>query len=159
MSRWITIYIDEGNIPILRPAEYSCTKYIGGVNKIMLWYIWQLPQHLLGLAVIFFSGAQYGINYHSSKVYRTRYPIGVSLGTYIIVFQEAEETTLKHEYGHSKQSLYLGPFYLLIIGLPSLVMNILSTLNVLDAQRYYTRWPENWADHLGGVSRQMREKV
>lgn len=119
----------------------------------MLTYIWQLPQHVLGLAVIFFSAAQYSREYHSSKVYLTRHTLGISLGKYIIVFQESGETTIRHEYGHSKQSLYLGPAYLIVIGIPSFTMNLLSALHILDAKRYYSRWPENWADRLGGVSR------
>ena len=125
----------------------------------ILTYIWQLPQHVLGLAVIFFSRAYYSREYHSSKVYLTQHAFGVSLGRYIIVFQEAEESSIRHEYGHSKQSLYLGPLYLVVIGVPSLSMNILSTLNILSPQRYYRRWPENWADRLGGVSRHMSGKV
>lgn len=61
-------------------------------------------------------------------------------------------TTL-HEYGHSRQSLYLGPLYFIVIGIPSLFFNILTRLKILPHNTYYTRFPENWADQLGGVRR------
>jgi len=32
---------------------------------------------------------------------------------------EIEQRTLVHEYGHTIQSIILGPLYLLIIGIPS----------------------------------------
>lgn len=116
-------------------------------------YIWELPQHLLGLLVILFSSAVHDQNYGSAKVYHTTKMFGVSLGQYIIVYALVDEDTILHEYGHSKQSLYLGPLYLLLVGIPSFTMNLLTQLHVLSDERYYKRWPENWADTLGGVKR------
>jgi hypothetical protein len=54
------------------------------------------------------------------------------------------EPTVAHEYGHSRQSRYFGWLYLLVIGLPSVC-------NVFSGARYYTVYPENWANKLGGV--------
>ena len=119
----------------------------------MLRYIWELPQNLLGLLVILFSHAAYDHNYESSKVYHTSKMFGVSLGKYIIVYALVDEETIRHEYGHSIQSLYLGPLYLIIIGIPSFTMNLLTRMGVLSNERYYKRWPENWADQLEGVKR------
>ena len=119
----------------------------------MLRYIWELPQNLLGLLVILFSHAAYDHNYESSKVYHTSKMFGVSLGKYIIVYALVDKETIQHEYGHSKQSLYLGPLYLIIIGIPSFTMNLLTRMGVLSNERYYKRWPENWADQLEGVKR------
>lgn len=48
----------------------------------------------------------------------------MSLGLFIFMFGGryiGDEETLKHEYGHSIQSKILGPLYLIVIGLPSLM--------------------------------------
>lgn len=119
----------------------------------MIKYIWQLPQHLLALLVIIFSNAKYSHSYNHTRVYYTNQMFGVSLGNYIIVYNQVSKETIKHEYGHSIQSLYTGPLYLLIIGLPSITMNILTILGVLKSENYYKRWPENQADKLGNVNR------
>lgn len=41
----------------------------------------------------------------------------IKYGTTIISFSES----LRHEYGHRKQAAILGPFYFLIVGLPSVI--------------------------------------
>lgn len=43
---------------------------------------------------------------------------GITLGNYIIVNNIKH---LRHELGHTRQSKILGPLYLLVIGLPSLI--------------------------------------
>ena len=113
--------------------------------KVLL-YLWQLPQNLLGLLVILFTGAK-----KQCLVYRTdKYRFGVSLGKYIIFGGYYSYVDIKHEMGHQKQSLYLGPLYLLIIGLPSVTGNLLRRLIKFD---YYKQPWEDWADKLGGVKR------
>jgi hypothetical protein len=60
---------------------------------------------------------------------------------------------IKHEYGHTLQSKMLGWLYLPIICVPSLILFTLTTIDILDYADYYKRFPENWADKLGGVRR------
>ena len=115
--------------------------------KNILLYLWQLPQNLLGLAVIAFTRAEK----RSSSVYRTnKYRFGVSLGKYIIFGGYFSYIDLEHEQGHQKQSLYLGWLYLPVIGLPSVIGNLLN--RVIDFDYYKQPW-EAWADKLGGVVR------
>ncbi len=122
--------------------------------EAMLLYLWQLPQHLLGLLVVLLTGARFYQEYHCAKVFLTGLPMGVSLGKYIIVYHHPEALDMvPHEWGHTRQSRMLGPLYLLLVGFPSITMNIFSHLQVMEMGRYYHRWPENWADHLGGVER------
>ncbi|GHU24761.1 hypothetical protein FACS1894164_12160 [Spirochaetia bacterium] len=85
---------------------------------------------------------------------------GVSLGEFILLANRYNETTVKHEYGHTRQSLMLGPLYLLVIGIPSAVFNNLwdrlfhKKWTSADRSRwYYNRLPEKQADRLGGVVR------
>lgn len=77
---------------------------------------------------------------------------GISLGQYVIVnkyFLDNPNMWL-HEYGHCRQSLYLGPLYLLVIGLPSLIW---AALYKPGKGSYYDFYTEKWADRLGGVTR------
>lgn len=127
----------------------------------LLLYIWQLPQNLLGLLVILFTGAHKTAI--SEWVASKWPPFGVSLGNYIIFGGTGGSVdALKHEQGHQKQSKYLGPLYLLIIGLPSVIGNVftrikwsLSSKDKEAAERivkYYYKQPwEAWANKLGGV--------
>jgi hypothetical protein len=54
-------------------------------------------------------------------------PIGnqgaVSLGQFIFIFSRYNDVGFieRHEYGHTIQSHLLGPLYLLVIGLPSII--------------------------------------
>lgn len=117
-------------------------------------YIWQLPQHLIALFFLIFSEK---IEFNKSNVFYSCKVInsGLSLGNYIFLPAGSpfNETLLKHEIGHSIQSKYLGWFYLIVIGMPSLANNIVSRFNNEYAKNYYNKFPENWADKLGGVKR------
>ena len=114
--------------------------------KNFLLYLWQLPQNLLGLIVIAFTKAEKKGDVYVAEGYR----FGVSLGNYIIFGGFFNSTDRKHEKGHQKQSLYLGPLYLIIIGLPSVTGNLLNRVIRFD---YYRQPWEHWADVLGGVKR------
>ena len=125
------------------------------VRKVLL-YLWQLPQNILGLLVIFFTKSVY---YESGCWVTPDYRFGVSLGNYIIFGGRVDEISLKHEQGHQKQSLYLDWLYLLIIGLPSAIGNIYDRIahknwSYKERERWYYAQPwEAWADRLGGVAR------
>ena len=58
---------------------------------------------------------------------------------------------VRHEYGHCRQSRILGPFYLLVIGLPSLLWALWWTPG--RSVGYYSFYTERLADRLGGVKR------
>lgn len=129
-------------------------------------YIWQLPQNLIGLFIYLLNtdnireGEYNNIKYFLIK--RGTFKCGVSLGNYIFLYDgyPVDEKTVKHEYGHHKQSVYLGPLYLIVVGIASAIFN-----NLWDrvfhkkwsAEKrykwYYSRYPEKWADKLGKVNR------
>ena len=63
-----------------------------------------------------------------------------------------DEQLLVHEYGHTVQSLILGPLYLFVIGLPSVVWLKLAPLSRwrrVNAISYYTFYTERWANSMG----------
>lgn len=116
-------------------------------------YIWQLPQNLLGLLLVALLRPEATLDFSGAKVYfSTRMRGGISLGRYIVLKAGLEHpNNICHEWGHSRQSLYLGWFYLLIIGLPSLIWAAVYTQDWKVS--YYDFYTEKWADKLGGVKR------
>lgn len=128
--------------------------------RAVLW-IWQAPQNLAGFAIsrlCRFEREERGVEVYARMNF---FNSGVSLGKYVVLQRNlfAIEENVKHELGHSRQSLYLGPLYLLAVGLPSLARNIWDRAFHKGwgyAKRkdwYYSGYPENWADRLGGVKR------
>ncbi|MCP4159103.1 MAG: hypothetical protein GY760_03435 [Deltaproteobacteria bacterium] len=121
------------------------------MKTILLFY--QLPQLILSLFLLWIFKPKKKVIYKGKSVnISKRIMGGISLGEIIIINRE-DEKTIKHEYGHSKQSEYLGWLYLIIVGLPSITKNIISRINKTYALNYYKRFPEKWADRLGGVIR------
>lgn len=130
--------------------------------RIILW-LWQMPQNLIGLVFSWLSSPQrHTINLHKHKwteavlnytdwMERGGYAYGVSLGKYIFLYKPKDNmTSERHEYGHSMQSLILGPLYLFVIGIPSLIH---AAFWKPGKKGYYDFYTEKWADKLGKVER------
>jgi len=118
-------------------------------------FLWQAPQNLLALVLIVLFKGERAASYKGVLIYKYGLKGSVSLGSFILLRKDVESSrnTIKHEYGHCLQSRVLGPLYLLLIGVPSFSMNVLTRMRVLSGAHYYYRWPENWADRLGEVER------
>lgn len=129
--------------------------------KRLLLYLWQLPQNLLGLLLVaIYKPERKHIMDNGNEIYfANRMQGGISLGKYSIVntchyrkdiADALKRDTVRHEaIGHAKQSLYLGPLYLLVVGLPSIVWAAICK----DNKRYFKVYPERWADKLANVKR------
>ncbi|MFI3249154.1 MAG: hypothetical protein R3Y39_08525 [Rikenellaceae bacterium] len=114
-------------------------------------YIHQLPQHLLGLLLLWLYDAEYFMQIDGSKLYVADKMSGaISLGNYIIMsnYSSTKELTQYHEYGHSRDSRRWGWLYLLVIGLPSILNAMFGFTSF-----YYDFWTERRADRLGGITR------
>lgn len=127
--------------------------------------LWELPQCLLGFILF----QVYSVGCHCMEVpygdvrilYSERMRGGISLGRFIILpwkyrYNRSSyvRDTIGHEYGHTRQSLYLGWLYLIVIGLPSLLWAWAhSTFKRLREVDYYSFYTERWADDIGGVWR------
>jgi hypothetical protein len=116
--------------------------------------IWELPQTLLAGSIIIFLRRNLTGNetFKDARLFYVKnFPGAISLGRFIILNKvySSDETTKKHEYGHSLQSLYLGWLYLIIVGLPSIIRAFAWKLLKLDSASYYGGYPENWANKLG----------
>lgn len=127
----------------------------------IFFYIWQLPQNLLGLIfLLFYTDEKCFCKVDGRRFYYTpKMPSGISLGNYIILNHEDTKEMFYHEYGHSVDSRIWGPLYLLVIGLPSALGNLYSrkyyrTWKYSDYCEWYYNQPwEKSADRKGGVDR------
>jgi hypothetical protein len=120
----------------------------------LLFITWELPQAILAAALIIIhwkkiTGSQYYKN--ASILYVKGFPGGISLGRIILLGSRysGNDMSKKHEYGHSRQSLMLGWFYLPLVGLPSILRVLVWSLRKLDPKKYYMGYPEDWANKLG----------
>ena len=133
------------------------------MKKVLL-FIWQVPQNIIG-GICSIKAERYLYYYMKDgnlvKVYFKKwFRSGVSLGDTIIIDSMCYDITdwalykcIEHEYGHQRQSKILGPLYLIIIGILSLLGNIVFRLFKIDSRHYYKLPWEAWADKLGGVIR------
>lgn len=137
-------------------------KFLNILKEVIFW-IWQLPQNLVGLfLLLIYRKEEVYYRLNGRTFYFTKEMIsGISLGNYIIMSRKDMEDGMKHEYGHSVQSRILGPFYLLLIGIPSGIGNLcdqwfFKNWKYSDKhERYYNQPWEKWADKLGGVNREV----
>ena len=128
--------------------------------KILL-VIWQLPQLLIGLIMlaIFHNKTVYTNSENKVSVWNvnTHHAFGnacFSLGPIIFTCNnKVEEDTIKHETGHSLQSIRLSWLYLIVIPIPSICLFWYRRIMKKDMNFYYGHFPENWAEKLGQTNR------
>ena len=142
-------------IQTFRDKLYSIMKrVINYVWGLILW-IWQLPQNIVG--ILYRYVATISNNVSDSKEYKVYFKVSrgsVSLGKYIFVYTNTSNLsrTIQHEVGHYRQSCILGPFYLIVIGIPSITWAALhSYIPYFKRYSYYDFYTEKWANKLGGL--------
>lgn len=127
-----------------------------GKIKICIQWTWGILQTLIG-AIVFLCVCSNRHKYINGVVV-TEIPGhwgAIAIGMFVFVDSLPESNiddyfTIIHEYGHTVQSLILGPVWLLVIGLPSLLWagfgdNYRRTHGV----SYYDFYTEKWANILG----------
>lgn len=117
----------------------------------ILKFIWQFPQAVIGwiLGKLYYHDAEYDYKDGDVRVIiNRRFHGGISLCPFIIL-NRSKKVDVAHEMGHTKQSKILGPLYLLVIGLPSILWAWYWTAD--RKVDYYWFYTERWADVLGGV--------
>lgn len=130
---------------------------------------WGFFQSLLGF-VFFFIFMKSPQDWYYGCI-RTRWPLrgGISLGLFIFTPDERRMSSLSssytkkkwrdycagvsvHEFGHTIQSLIMGPFYLPIVGLVSLTWARADYFRQKRRREnipYSACWTESWANNLG----------
>ena len=126
------------------------------MKNFIIKYVWQFPQMLA--AWIWYLIRKKSILYNSIGNFYTVYvganKGGVTLGDKIFISKcyhgEYLNMIIAHESGHVKQSLYLGPLYLIVIGIPSILW-AWSHRWIAPRKSYYWFYTEAWANKLGGL--------
>ena len=122
---------------------------------------WGILQTFCGFIVFLLHIKNQHFLSHGSVVTRWKRPASASLGLFIFVADDPypylkEENLsrrlLVHEYGHTVQSLLLGPLYLPVIFLPSCLWAGLPRLCRKRREKrisYFSFYTERWANRLG----------
>lgn len=142
-------------------------KFLNIIKEIALW-IWQFPQNIVGLITLAIMGYEKVLTAENgNKIYFSKKMSGgISLGKYSIISDyyirrvSTDKSILdldvtRHEaIGHGTQSRYLGPLYLPIVGLQSIIWaGLYGSVIPYTYNGYYKFWTERWADKLGGIIR------
>lgn len=121
----------------------------------ILKFFWQLPQILV--AFIYYNYLKYRndiidtCTFKGTVVFIKRSSkSSVTLGDCIFLSPYATDNTINHEWGHTRQSILLGPLYLLVIGLPSILWAAIHKY-IVPSMYYYSFYTEAWANKLSGI--------
>lgn len=83
-----------------------------------------------------------------------------SCGPIIFVTPNCSEDTIRHETGHSVQSLMFGPLFHFITSIPSIIRFCYKRFKKLDHEWYLSGWPEGncrlGAEELGHTERSKK---
>lgn len=121
----------------------------------ILKYFWQLPQLIAAFIYYWYLKSKDEIldtcTCQGAIVFIKRKSCGsVTLGSHIFLSPMATDTTVRHEWGHTRQSLILGPLYLIVIGIPSVIWASIHK-KIAPNTSYFDFFTEKWADKLGGI--------
>lgn len=131
-------------------------------------WTWGIVQSLLGF-IVFLLHIKDNKHYwfHGAFVSVWNKKSSVSLGMFIFITKEPyfydklkaqynkaelSQRLLVHEYGHTIQSLILGPLYLIVMGIPSTIWGFLPNLSKQRHEKeisYFSFFTEKWANYLG----------
>ena len=129
-----------------------------GNNKVIsyilliLSIIWQLPQNIVALVMLPFMGKLKLVSFRKFCwcIEGQNMSGGISLGNIAIVShaEAKREVYVAHEQlGHTVQSKILGPLYLFVIGIPSIIHAWLHK----KCPCYYHFYTEKWANKCAGI--------
>lgn len=119
------------------------------IGRIVSDWVWQLPQNLLGVLwkdikkdSIITEISNDDIRLVDAKAYLIKAGGSVTLGKYVFISQTYRDQgmIIKHECGHVKQSKMLGPLYLIVIGVPSILHAWLNDYIGCDEESGYSHF-------------------
>lgn len=124
------------------------------MKRILFWlcqWTWGFPQTLIGWIVYLICRRQpHGI-YRSCITTKWNNRGSMGMGMFLFLGSDNDEVRV-HEFGHSVQSLILGPLFLPIMGIPSFLWCNLPPCKRLRKEKgisYYRFYPESTANRLG----------
>ncbi len=125
------------------------------VYTVLQW-TWGIPQTLLGFLLFLWLTVKRPRRkrsyFHGAVVSQWSLTYSLSLGMFIFHGRPQDTDVLVHEWGHTVQSLVLGPFYLFAVGLPSAVWCVFPPVVRRRRRRhikYTSFYCEKWASRAG----------
>ena len=117
-----------------------------------LWqWTWGFPQTFVGAIIRVLNRKNPSRVYHGCIV--TRWSNSGSLGMGMFLFLGTEDPQVRvHEFGHSVQSMILGPLFLPVMGIPSFLWCNIPYFRRMRKEKsisYYRFYPESTANRLG----------
>ncbi len=144
---------------LLKPMKKPSGKKLKKHAYTAAQWTWGLPQTLIGAALYAAHRKDDHFEYRGAVATAWNKDTGISLGKFIFVPRRAGGNAgrflLEHEYGHTIQSLILGPFYLLAVGAPSMLWNRLpyfKNKRRKTGKSYYSAPFEKTANTLAALS-------
>lgn len=125
---------------------------------ILLQLTWGILQNIGGFCVFLLLKIKGRKSYSYRGAIITQWDAGGSMGLGMFVFMGADNNTAYyykvrvHEYGHTVQSVILGPLFLFVIGIPSLCwagFKVFGKMRREKGIRYTDAYCEHWASSLG----------
>jgi hypothetical protein len=135
-------------------------KYIGYFFYYLIQFTWGLVNNLIGALFLLANGKLKREFFHGACLsYHNGGWGGVSMGIFIFVNGNRGEEWVRgcrvHEYGHTLQSLLLGPLYMFVIGIPSFVWCNSKRCIKFRSEKgitYGAFYPEKWANAWGAAA-------
>ncbi len=133
----------------------------------ILQWSWGIIQNVVGFCVFLANIRRQHFRYNGAVVTVWGSRRGsMGLGMFIFVSEsamngECRGFTLTHEYGHTLQSIILGPLFLPVIGLPSLLwagLPVFRKYRERNSVSYYRLYTERWANFLGERAAKARRE-
>ena len=129
------------------------------VYRFLQW-TWGIFQNIIGYLVFRFCIRRHYPVFRFQNAYVSLWKRhdSASIGMFIFLGYPSTDI-LSHEYGHTIQSCILGPLYLPVIGLPSLVWCHSKHFNrnrQRGIYRYSDFYPERWANQQGEKYTRLR---
>ena len=141
-----------------------CMKNLKMIIRLIIAFTWEAPQTIIALFIILglmIGGKLEGIAFYeqcfSFRIFQNYKYFGIGLSCFFTfhINDDLENhwhfnSVLKHEHGHTIQSLILGWLFIPLVAIPSVTFNILTRLNLVKYENYYKRIWERTASILGG---------
>ncbi len=120
-----------------------------------LWqWTWGFPQSLLGLILYLCNFDRPHDEFHNCIVTHWKIRGSLGVGMFLFIGEGSDRQVTVHEFGHSVQSLILGPLFLPIMGIPSFLWCNLPPCRKLRREKgvsYYRFYTESTANRLGAL--------
>lgn len=123
--------------------------------RTLFWILsltWGIIQTILGAIVAagyLIIGREHTTYRSAIWIYRNNAASAFSLGPFIFANDYTSEEILQHEFGHSVQNIWYGPFALLCVSIPSMVRFWWRQIFKITEPPYHSIWFEGQATNTG----------